>query len=310
MLQEVAVPVRDAGDALATSLGSALGMLVGALPRALGFVVVLVVGWLLATAVGRLVDRLLEAVRFDQLAERAGIASFVRRMGIDTRPSTFVGDVTKWFVRLITLVVAFDLLGLPAVSVVLQQFLLWLPNLVVALVVLVVGGLAARALGNVVRAATGEAGFGSPNVLAGIARAAVLAFAVVVALNQLGIATVLINTLLIGVVGAVALAAGLAFGLGGRDRAAQLLDSLGRRVESAPRQPRTRTHDVPAWGTLAAATAAVGTPGNPAGGPGRGPWITRTGGERRQSLLDAVESGRGERWVARSGAERRRQGAA
>jgi hypothetical protein len=72
MLQEVAVPVRDAGDALAASLGSALGMLVAVLPRALGFVVVLVVGWLLATAVGRLVDRLLEVVRFDQLAERAG----------------------------------------------------------------------------------------------------------------------------------------------------------------------------------------------------------------------------------------------
>ena len=131
------------------------------------------------------------------------------------------------------LVVAFDTLGLPAVSQVLQQLLLWLPNLVVALVVLVIGGLAATALSNLVRGATAQAGLSSSETLATVAKVGVWAFAIVVAVNQLGIAAVLINTLLIGVVGAFALASGLAFGLGGREQAGRVLDRLGHRAEQA-----------------------------------------------------------------------------
>jgi len=131
--------------------------------------------------------------------------------------------VVKWFIRLIALVVAFDALGLPAVSDVLRQLLLWLPNVVVALVVLVIGGLAARALSNVVRGAASEAGLSNTNFLAKASATVVWAFAIVVAVNQLGIATELVNTLFMAVVGAVALGLGLAFGLGGRETAAEIL---------------------------------------------------------------------------------------
>jgi hypothetical protein len=119
--------------------------------------------------------------------------------------------------------VAFDALGLPAVSEVLRQLLLWLPNVVVALVVLVVGGLAARALSNVVRGAASEAGLSNSDFLAKAAAVVVWAFALVVAVNQLGIATELVNTLFMAVVGALALGTGLAFGLGGRDTAGEIL---------------------------------------------------------------------------------------
>ncbi len=115
--------------------------------------------------------------------------------------------------RLIVLVVAFDALGLPAVSEVLQQFLLWIPNLVVAVVVLVIAGLAANALSNLVRGATAQAGFDNPDTLATIARVAVWAFGIVVAVNQIGVAQELVNTLFMGFVGALALAAGLGFRL-------------------------------------------------------------------------------------------------
>src|ERR671932_305204 len=135
----------------------------------------------------------------------------------------FMALIAKWFVRLIVLVSAFDALGLPAVSQVLQQLLLWLPNLVVAIIALVIGGLAANALAKLVQGATAESGLGSPELLATIARVAVWAFAIVVAVNQIGIATTLINTLFMAVVGAVALALGLAFGLGGRETAATMV---------------------------------------------------------------------------------------
>jgi hypothetical protein len=152
---------------------------------------------------------------------------------METDSAGALATIAKWFIRLIVLVVAFDALGLPAVSEVLRQFLLWLPNLVVALVVLVIGGLAAKALSQLVRGATAGAGFTNPDMLATVTRVAVWGFTVVVAVNQLGIATTLINTLLVGLVGALALAFGLAFGLGGRERAAQMLDRAGRNLEQA-----------------------------------------------------------------------------
>jgi hypothetical protein len=100
-------------------------------------------------------------------------------------------------------------------------------------VVVVIGGLAAKALSQLVRGASAEAGFSNPDMLATVTRVAVWSFTIVVAINQLGIATTLINTILIGLVGGFALAFGLAFGLGGRDRAAQLIDTMGRSVERA-----------------------------------------------------------------------------
>jgi hypothetical protein len=229
----VAVPVQDTGDALKASLAGALNTFLSAIPRIIGFAVVLIVGWIVSSLLGRGVEALLHAVRFNDLARRSGFAGFVQKMGVRDDPAGVISGIVKWFVRLITLVVAFDTLGLPAVSGVLQQLLLWLPNLVVALVVLVIGGLAANALSQLVRGATAEAGFSNPDLLAMVTKVAVLGFTVVVAVNQLGIATTLINTLLVGIVGAFSIAFGLAFGLGGRDRAAQLLDSWSRRSERA-----------------------------------------------------------------------------
>jgi len=119
----------------------------------IGFLGILIVGWLIASALAAGVSALLRAVRFNELAQRAGLAGFVKQMGLHTDAAGFVASVAKWFVRLIVLVSAFDALGLPAVSQVLEQLLLWLPNLVVAIVALVVGGLVANALSRLVRGA-------------------------------------------------------------------------------------------------------------------------------------------------------------
>jgi Conserved TM helix len=245
----IAAPVRDTGDALRASLAGALNTLLSAIPRIIGFAVVLIVGWIIASLLAKGVRALLHAVRFNDLAYRSGFAGFVQNMGVNDDSAGVIAGIVKWFVRLIALVVAFDTLGLPAVSNVLQQLLLWLPNLVVALVVLVVGGLAAKALSQLVRGASAEAGFSNPETLATVTRVAIWAFTIVVAVNQLGIATTLINTLLIGVVGALSIAVGLAFGLGGRDRAARWLDSLGRNLEQAgpklERAAQAAEHRVP-----------------------------------------------------------------
>src|SRR5215217_5557285 len=235
----VAVPVRDTGDAFKASLAGAMDTFLSAIPRIIGFAVVLIIGWIISSLLARGVQALLHAVRFNDLARRSGFADFVQKMGVRDDSSGVIASIVKWAVRLVTLVVAFDTLGLPAVSNVLNQLLLWLPNLVVALVVLVIGGLAAKALSQLVRGASAEAGFTNPDMLATVTRVTVWGFTIVVAINQLGIATTLISTLLIGIVGALALAFGLAFGLGGRERAAQILNRAGRNLEQAgPRLER------------------------------------------------------------------------
>jgi hypothetical protein len=211
------------GEAIMTSTATALAMFLGGIPKVLAFLVILLVGWLIASALSGIVAGLLRTVRFNDLATRSGITGFVHNMGWQTEPAGFVATVTKWFVRLIVLVVAFDALGLPAVSRVLQDLLLWIPNLIVAIMVLVIGGLAANALGGIVHGATASSGLSNPHFLSQVTRVAVMGFAIVIAINQIGIATTLVNTLFMGFIGALALAFGLAFGLGGRDTASQIV---------------------------------------------------------------------------------------
>jgi hypothetical protein len=228
--------VTDWGTAVMSSVAAALALLLAGIPKIIGFLLILLIGWLIASALATAVAALLRAVKFNDLARRAGLSGFVHNIGVQTDAAGFLANVAKWFVRLIVLVTAFDALGLPAVSQVLQQLLLWLPNLVVALVVLVIGGLAANALASLVRGATAESGLGNPGLLATIARIAVWAFAIVVAVNQIGIATALVNTLFMATVGAIALALGLAFGLGGRETAAQIVHGwYARGQQAAPK---------------------------------------------------------------------------
>ena len=222
--------VTSWGTAIQTSLSNALALLLTAIPVIIGALIILAIGWFVASLVARAIAAILRRVRFNDMAHRSGFAGFVNSTGIETDAIGFVALTAKWFVRLIALVVAFDALGLPAVSDTLRQLVLWLPSLVVALVVLVLGGLAANALSGMVRASASRGDLGNPDVLAAIARGAVWTFAIVIAVNQVGIASELVTTLFTAVVAGLALALGLAFGLGGRETAAEIIQELYQRV--------------------------------------------------------------------------------
>jgi hypothetical protein len=228
--------IANGWAAFMTSLTAALTLFFAAIPRVLGFLLIMIIGWFISGLLASGVAALLRMVRFNELAQRSGVTGFINRMGVRRDSAGFLADVAKWFVRLIVLVVAFDALGLPAVSEILQQFLLWIPNLVVAVVVLVLTGLAANALSDVVRGASAQAQLGNPKWLANITEITIWVFGIVIAANQIGIASTLVNTLFMGFVFALALAAGLAFGLGGRDTASDIVRTWYRRgQEAAPR---------------------------------------------------------------------------
>jgi hypothetical protein len=223
------------GTAIESSLSQALALLLQAIPKIIGFLVIAGFGWMLAAVVASAVAAILRRVRFNDMAHRSGLASVVHSTGADSDAIGFVALSAKWFIRLIALVVAFDALGLPAVSDTLRQLLLWLPNLVVALVALVIGGLAANWLRGVVRASTASADLANPHLLASLAYGAVWAFAIIVAVHQVGIASELLATLFTALVAGLALAVGLALGLGGRDTAGEIIHDLYTHLRGPPR---------------------------------------------------------------------------
>ena len=265
------VQVTEWSDAMLTSLAAAMALLFSAIPKIIGFALIVIAGWFVASLIERGLAAVLRKIRFNELAERAGLSDFIWRMGMDTDAAGMIGLVVKWFVRLIALVVAFDALGLPAVSEVLRQLLLWLPNVVVALVVLVIGGLAARALSNLVRGSASEAGLGNGDFLAKAASVVVWAFAIVVAVNQLGIATELVNTLFMAVVGALALGLGLAFGLGGRETAAEIVRKWYAKAQENSGTMRRLAEDMGERATDMRREAGSSSPGQwPTGGHPQG----------------------------------------
>ena len=217
------------------SLYGILGMMLRGLVKVIAFLLIIVIGWFISSLVAKAVAAVLRKLKIDQLFDRMGFANLTRRMGSQSDSAQIIAEVVKWLIRVVVLVVAFAALGIPAFSVLLTQLLLWLPNLAVAIVVLIVGGLVANAVAQIVRGATAEAAFKNPDVLANVARVAIWAFAIVIAVNQVGIASTLVNTLFMGFVGAVALAAGLAFGIGGKELAGQLLEKwYGKGKKLAP----------------------------------------------------------------------------
>ena len=214
--------VQDWGDAVMVSATEALQNFLGFLPALVGAILILVIGWFLAGLLASLVERGLKMVGFEKAANTTGISSFIARSGSSWTASAIVAEIIKWFIRLIAIQAAASILGLNQISGIINAILLWLPNLVVAIAIIVIGALIARFVAGLVRGSTGQMGFSNSELLGTVAHYAILAFAVIAAVDQLGIAETQVNTLFIGLVAMVALALGLAFGLGGQHTAAQI----------------------------------------------------------------------------------------
>ncbi len=287
LLQAAATTAPAAGgvSAFTASVAAAFGLLLSGIPRLIGFVLILVAGWIVAALIGKAVTGLLRKLNFNAAAGRARLSDFLRRSGYRHDAASVAGLVCQWIIRAVTLVVGFDALGIHAVAGFMQNLLVWIPNLIVAIVALVLGGVAARAVGDLVRGAASEAGFGNADMLATISGGAIMAFAIIIALNQIGVAQIVVNTLFIGTVAALALAGGIAFGLGGQQRAGQMLDSWTERMQSAGPQ-LARAGRRAAQSASSKAAGSMGGPGDGkhsgfAGVGGRPNFMERTATDRR-----------------------------
>ena len=220
--------IQDWGTAIFNAFANAVNLILTFIPRLIGFLIILIVGLIIAALVAKAVTMLLRKVGFDRMADRIGLTRFEQRMGVKMDAAGILGKIVYWFIVLIFLVPAADALGVPAVSNVLNSLVAYIPNVFVAILVLFLGALAATVVADLVRGVVASANIGNPNIFAGIARWAIIGFAALIALEQLKVAPDLINELFGAVVAAVAIAFGLAFGLGGQDAARRWL----ARVES------------------------------------------------------------------------------
>jgi hypothetical protein len=237
--------VTDWSAGFITGLTAGLARLFGAIPNILGALILLVIGWIIAGIVGGLVAKLCKAVHVDTVADRVGVNGFLQQSGTKLRTSDILGEVVKWVVRLVFIEMAAEQLGMPQISLIINQILGFIPNIIVAVVILGIGAFLGQLLGGIVRGATSEAKVGNPGLLSNLTAGAVMAFAIIAALNELNVAPVVVNTLYIGLVAAVALALGLAFGLGGRETAGKLtekwaaqLETSAKKVQAMPPKPK------------------------------------------------------------------------
>jgi hypothetical protein len=218
--------VQSWTDVLVSSLQNLWVQVLGWLPSLVGALVVFVVGLIVAAGLGSLVEKVVTALKIDNLLRKLGMEEYTRRANIELNSGYFLGRVVYWFLVLAFLLAASDILGFAALSVFLRDVLLYVPNLVVAVLILVATFVVAHILSGLVRASAMSARLRAAKFLGAATWWAVVVFGGLTSLSQLGVATALINTVITGLVAMLALAGGLAFGLGGKDYAAHLVKKL------------------------------------------------------------------------------------
>ncbi len=192
-------------------------------PKLIGALVIFLIGWIVSVGLGKLIAEILRRAKFNRLFEREGMKSALEKADFKVDAAGFIGAVFKWVLVIVFLMVAVEILGFQQFAAFLSDVLSYLPNVVVAALIFVVAVIIADLLEKVVRAAVESTKVGYGHITGIIVKWSIWIFAILAILFQLRIAPELIQTLLTGVVGLIVLAGGLAFGLGGRDIAAEIL---------------------------------------------------------------------------------------
>lgn len=213
---EITAVVKGAWDAFATKITVFS-------PKLIGVIIIFVAGLIIAKLIQMGIVKLLRLVRFDTAADKTDVKEFLSKGNIMKTPSEIIGSLTYWFVMILVLIASMDALGLPIVSDILNDIFLYIPNVVAAIIILILGILFGNLLSAVVRTAASNAGLSTADGLGKTALYAIIVFSGSVALVQLGIGEEIVSSAFGVAFGAVALAFGLAFGLGGKEVAADYL---------------------------------------------------------------------------------------
>jgi len=212
------------GDAFNQGLGVEI---IRFLPKLLFAIVIFIAGWVVGSVLGEVVSKIVKAIKIDNILEGAGARGLLNKAGFNLNSGAFFGGLIKWFVVIGFLVAALDVFQLQAVNALLSTVITqFIPNIAVASLILIVGAFLADFVQKVMSGAAKAVEAKSSGLVGGIARWAIWGFTIIAVLMQLHIADQMLQTLVTGLVAMLALAGGLAFGLGGRDAAAHYIEKL------------------------------------------------------------------------------------
>jgi len=222
--------VVQASDIVRTSLTTLWSGVAGFVPRFIAALVVFLVGWLIAVLLGKLAYHIVRVLHLDNGLTKVGFRRAWERSGFRLDTPKLFYELVKWFFIVVFLMAATNILNLTQVSDFLQTVVLYLPNVIIAAVILLIGILVANFMEGVVRASVKAAGLASGNFLGTLAKWSISIFSLLIALNQLEVAADIIKILITGLIAAISLALGLSFGLGGAKHADEALSHLKKRV--------------------------------------------------------------------------------
>lgn len=219
-------------DALNQSFQNLSYGMVMFIPNLIVAVIIFIVGWLIGVGLGRIVKQIVDALRVDQALRAAGFERVVSRAGFELSAGKFLGFLVEWFFIIVFLVASLDVLHLTTVNLFISEVVLgYLPQVIVAVLILLIAAVLAEASKRVIAGSAKAAQLHAAGFLGKVAQYAIWTFAVLAALSQLNVATAFVQTLFTGIVIAVSLAVGLAFGLGGQQTAARYLEHLHTEIK-------------------------------------------------------------------------------
>ena len=207
----------DVGSSVQTGLDSFFGFL----PKLLGFIIVLAIGWIVAKVVKGLVTKLLQKVGIDRALHSGSTGSYVNKVAPDLKPSSTIGSLAYWFIFLGAVAIAVSQLGIAALDNFVAAIGAYIPNIIAAVLIFVIAGAVAAAVGGLVARTMGDTPTGK--VVGSVVPVLVMAIATFMILNQLQIAPEIVTITYAALIGGVFLAMALAFGLGGREVAGRML---------------------------------------------------------------------------------------
>ena len=219
--------LQESSTVLAQSFNDLWNGVIGFIPELVIAIVIFIVGWIIGAILGRVVDQIVKAVKLDSALRSAGLEAVMNRGGFSLNSGRFIGGLVKWFIIVVFLVASLDVLGLEQVNSFLRQVvLLYLPQVFVAVLILLVAVVIADVVKNVVVGSAKAAHIASAHFLGTVTKWAIWIFAALAALFQLGVAATFLQTLFTGIIVMLALAFGLSFGLGGQKAAGDFIEKL------------------------------------------------------------------------------------
>lgn len=195
-------------------------------PSLIGAILVFIIGLAVASGIASLVEKLIIATKLDSFLKKLGFEEYTKRASIELNSGYFLSEIVYWFLILVFFSAAADILKFYVLSNFIKDILVYLPNLIVAVLVMVVALVAANIIKKIVKASVMSAKVNGEKFLSSASWWVIVIFGLLIALNQLGVAVAIINTVITGLIAMVALAGGLAFGLGGKDFASGLLQKM------------------------------------------------------------------------------------